>query len=243
MKRYTRMIVVLLMLALLLSACTTTGQTPTEPVSDTTPPTTATESTAAPTEPMPTADPQEVEAYQQYSSAPFTYKVCCYKPTAEYDYPGKAFDRTNMVTDYFYGIDDGDVYLISDQPVLRWDITKEHVYYVTSTEPTKVYRTNLHGQEKTVVYSTENGSVTWVEFSGKDANGKLIIAEDQRRIVEYVLSSRTTKVLLEAYHIPYFTYSPYPEILGGDNSKGPAIWWRGRLNENDQEDFHLTYCE
>ena len=157
MKRYTRMIVVLLMLALLLSACTATGQTPTEPVSDTTPPTTATESTAAPTEeptnaptevpteptqapteaptePAPTQCPEEILKVEalNYASARKGYKPFIYEG-GFLNYPG-AIDYSQLQENHLYVYDEEkrQVYSIGG-PVFHFMVVANHRQIYTNT--------------------------------------------------------------------------------------------------------------
>ena len=202
----------------------------------TTPPTTqpTTPPTTQPTSPTTIHDTFD-EAWKAYSYTPLTYLLIPgYDPTEDYEYHGEDFDRSDLVVGYYYGVDDGDVYLIADQPLLAEDVTSEHVYYVLSGEPTKLYRCSLHGENHTLVYESDHGNISYVQYSGVDANGELFICENKDRIISYDLPSGTTDVVMTAHEIQWvYFYMPVSR-----EDKGPYIEWKGSLDgENYYDDI------
>ncbi len=204
----------------------------------TTPPTTqpTTPSTTPPTSP-PTIYDYLDEAWKAYSYTPLTYiLIPGYDPTQSYEYHGEDFDESGLVVGHCYGVDNGDVYPIADQPLLAEDVTSEHVYYVLSSEPTKLYRCSLHGENHTLVYESGHGDISYVQYSGVDANGELFICENKDRIISYDLPTGETDVVMTAHEIQWvYGYMPVP--LGSEiDDKGPYFDWKGSM---DGEKYYM----
>ena len=247
MKKY---VYILLILALLLGGC---ASKPTEQPAattestniPTTAPTQATRSTAAPTTAPATAPTQPAELvnyeeYTKYNTTPKTCYVLRYeddKSGGDYIYPGKAFSTAGMKDGALYIVHDGEVYLITEQYVTERFKTSEHIYYVLRDDAKKVWRTDLYGKDPVVVYESEYGDVTYLQYFGINAQGKLIIAENRNRIVMYDLQAKATEVLIEAYIISQFYYSPNGESFSYSE---PMIFWKGKLTESDSE-IEYTY--
>lgn len=180
------------------------------------------------------------EKWKMYCSKPDSYIVFQYDPDAEYDYPGKSFDRSQMFKDSFYAVADGEPYLIADQPVSCWDVTSEHIYYVLYNDPLKVYRSDLDGNEQIVVYQSDFDHVTDLEYSGIDANGDLILALNNNYIVKYNILSMDMDMLFEAHMILYFAYLPN-SLSFTEKNEGPVIFWHGHIDKNSEYEGHLYF--
>jgi hypothetical protein len=217
------------------SSQTTTPQTTAKPTETNKSTETTVPPTTQPTEPV--YDTTWLE-YNRYSD---TYIVIRFNENSEYDYPGRGFDYSGLQKDALYAVDDGDVYLITEQYATDWFVTSEHVYYVLRDEAKRVYRTDHYGQNCTVMYESAYGDVTHLQYHGTDQNGKLIMAEEYNRIVIYDIISEACEVIMEAYRINSFHYKPHSVFDDsvtahfGTADLGPVIYWNGQLSESDPE--------
>lgn len=226
---------------------TTQPQTmlPTTQQTETTEPTIA--STTAPTEPD-SALLEEFNASWAYINGG---EVCMgWKFTGEphHNPVFDVVDLTKLVPGHFYlFFFEDDEYvrheLISDKQAGAYSVTSEHVYFTLADELTKVYRTDLSGNDMTLLFESDY-PIYSIQYYGTDSKGMLIMAErrpEGDRILSFDIATGETRLLMEAYKIGQFFY--YGSSLAADSvvkhiSKeelGPVIYWKGRLNENDPE--------
>ncbi len=212
-------------------------QISTQPATEPTTPPTTQPTTAPTTQPTTPTESVDFEAWKAYSYTPLTYiLIPGYDPTQSYEYHGEDFDESGLVVGHYYGVDNGDVYPIADQPLLAEDVTSEHVYYVLSSEPTKLYRCSLHGENHTLVYESGHGDISYVQYSGVDANGELFICENKDRIISYDLPTGETDVVMTAHEIQWvYFYRPVAYETATED-KGPFIEWKGSL---DGEKYYM----
>lgn len=188
--------------------------------------------------------PDEITTWEAYLETSEYWRVFRY--TGELaEHPGEVtIDTSAMDIDlvYFVDFETGKIVQITDSPALTIPFaTSEHIYYVLESEPTKVWRCDYAGENRTVVYESEYGSVTHLQFYGSDAGGKLILCEDRNRIVSYDMTTGELYVLMVAYRINQFYYSP--SSLNDfdfvyqlyEDELGPLIFWTGALNEGDAD--------
>lgn len=199
------------------------------------------------TEDVTTSTVMQVPPYQEdwdkYLHVSEGFYVFVYNAESEYDHPGQPMDRSSMVTGCLYSFDcyAGKTCLITDQSVLTFMKTSEHIYYVLEAEPEKVYRTDHDGENKTVIYESTYGDVTFLRYYGSDSNGKLIAAEEQNRIIAYDIPTGETEVLMEAYLIGQFYFTPYSLTMDhvvehiSEEELGPTVLWEGKLHEGDPD--------
>ena len=148
-----------------------------------------------------------------------------YPPTGEVmdgGYEGQPYNTEGMQVGHVYIVEDGVNYDISGVPVSEdtADFTNGYVYFVREDDLKKVWRTDLRGQNLTLVYESQHGDITFL----MQAAGRLGIIEDGKRAVYYEPATQKRTVLLEAYEIELFSYEP----------AFVKMYWRGRLNESDQ---------
>ena len=211
---------------------------PTDPTSATTAPSDPTDESTEPTTPTetdptgstePTQDEelqQYIEDWENYCSIPLTFMIIPgYDPDPHvtYEYAGKDFDESGMIAGNYYAVDDGEVYYLTDEHLRLEKVTAEHIYYVMSSDPSAVYRCTLHGEEHTLIYRSDFGSINQVYYSGIDSNGQLILLEEgeYRRAITYDISTKTTEVLLERVKGGIF-YRPHSLDYTAEN-KGPVL--------------------
>ena len=176
-------LICLLLAALLLCGCQPAQQIPTD---DTTEPTVQTQpptQTDSPkiTEPiqetMSAEELQYFEDWEAYCSQPFTLMIIPgYEPGNTYEYAGKDFDESGMIAGNYYAVDDGEVYYLIDQRLLQTKVTAEHIYYVPSSDPAAVYRCTLHGEDHTLIYRSDFGTINQVHYNGTDSDGQLLLS-------------------------------------------------------------------
>lgn len=209
----------LLTLCLTLPLCACAGDD-IHPTGDTAEPTiVTTESTAENTKLL-----LFIQKWEVYCQKPFAYIMFNYDPSQEYDYPGKAFDRSFMEEGHSYAVDDGDVYDISDQYIIAQDITSEHIYYVLSDDPCTVYRCTLHGENHVLLYRSEFGSISSVQYSGTDSSGQLFLSEvnETYRFTRYDIPSGSLQLLKETDFKAGFVYYPHSLDFTEENL-GPVL--------------------
>lgn len=152
------------------------------------------------------------------------YFLLCYLPNSEImdgGYDGNPYTTEGMVMDFLYAIDDGVTYPISGGTISDWakDFVNGYVYFVREDAPQKIWRTDLHGQNATVVYQSQYGDITFLSC----ANGWLSIAENYNRASLFDTKTGKLTVLLKAYKIEQFSY----------DAKYLRVFWRGKLNKSD----------
>lgn len=162
------------------------------------------------------------------------YFLLRYLPNGEImdgGYEGKPYTTDGMKMDYLYAIDDGVAYSISGGVVgrLTWakDAAQDYIYFVRKDEPKKIWRTDLHGQNPTVVYESQYGDITFLSC----VNGWLSIIENNNRASLLDMKNGKMTVLLEVYQVEQFSY----------DAANFRVFWRGRLNESDGEDNSYYY--
>ena len=219
---------------------------PTDPTDESTQPTTE---TTAPTETEPTesTDPStepppstfDIDTWKQYSHQPETYRVIQgYDPQSSYDYPGKSFDRSQMVEGHWYILDDGVIIPMAVQ-LSVWHVSSEHLYYTLPDQPRTIYRSDLHMEESSVIYQSEYGDIGYIQYSGFDANGQLVLLEGGNRIVFYDIATEELEVVLEASEITWvFYYSPVDTYHDWTSQiYSPTIMWKGSINGGDHSEY------
>ena len=226
-------ILCLLLAAVLLCGCTYFSPNPTKPSEHTD------ESTVPSTVPKETAPTEQassivdIDAWKQYSHQPETYRLIRgYDPESSYDYPGKGFDRSQMVKDRWYILDDGEIIPMAVQFSV-WHVSSEHLYYTLLDQPRTVYRSNLHMEETTVIYQSEYGDIGFIQFSGFDANGQLVLLEGKDHIIFYDIPTGSVELALEASEITWvYAYTPTDVLHEGWESQtyNPTIQWRGSMD-------------
>ena len=226
---------------------------PTDPTSATTAPSDPTDESTEPTTPTetdptgstePTLPVFDIDAWKQYSNQPETYRVIRgYDPQSSYDYPGKGFDRSQMVEGGWYILDDGQIIPMAVQFSV-WHVSSEYLYYVLPDQPRTVYRSDLHMEEITVIYESEYGDIGYIQFSGFDANGQLVLLEGGNRIVFYDISTGDIEVALEAGNIKWVvSYSPVDYCQDwASKVYNPIIYWVGSVNEESISEY-VYYLE
>lgn len=199
-------------------------------------------STPAPVETIPFTETEEYIGWKAYMKTSDYWRVFTFSGELG-DYPGElTIDTSAMEVDLLYFIDfeTGKIVQITDSPVLTSPVrTSEHIYYVLESQPTKVWRCDYDGDNHTIVYESDYGAVTYLRYYGTDANGKLILCEEQNRIISYDLATENLELLMEAFFIEQFFYSPtslswdylIKNVSKGD--MGPTIFWTGVLHEDD----------
>ena len=229
MKKTVWIIAASMVVMIVFAACAGEPGQPNGDTIMTTTPTVATNRETQPTEPV------DYTEYTNYNATPKTCIMVRYedgKDSGDYVYPGKEFSTAGMKDGGLYIVHDGEVYPVTQQYVTERIKTSEHIYYVLKEDAKKVWRTDLYGKEPTVVYESAYGDVTYLQYFGIDAKGKLIMAENRERIIMYDLQAKNIEVLMEAYLISQFYYSPSGQEF---SCSEPMIFWKGKLEESAPE--------
>ena len=244
-------LLILAVAVLVLAACqsATQGQQNTQPPTTTAP----TQTTAAPTETTspiasaPTEPTEDLMAVYEEFQAYVNGNINCmgWKYTGE-PHPNPIFDNVNtsdLEPGCFYLVffdEDGgytEHYLIADSQVAYYTTTSEHCYYTMVEDQSKIYRSDLNGEKPTLVYES-NSTIKDIGYFGSNSEGKLMFVEvmdNGDRIVSYDLSNQQTQVLMEAYLIELFRYSPTSRVWNTTTEQelGATIYWMGKISEND----------
>ena len=147
-----------------------------------------------------------------------------------------------MVAGHWYILDDGEIIPMAVQFSL-WYVSSEHIYYTLPNQPRTVYRSNLHMEETRVVYESEYGDVGYIQYSGFDSNGQLVLLEGGNRIVFYDIATEDVEVVLEANKISWFSYSPVDHLEDRKSDiYNPIINWHGSLTGEGFADY-VHYLE
>lgn len=166
------------------------------------------------------------EQYSVTHNVSGTYFLLHYRADSEindFGYEGKPYTTAGMEENCLYAIDDGVTVPISGAPVSAWarDWENSCVYFVKEKEARKIWRTDLHGQNPTVVYESQYGDITFLSCTG----GWLSIIENDNRAALFDTNTGKLTVLLNAYRIEQFSY----------DAKEMRVFWEGKLNESDPE--------
>ena len=192
--------------------------------------------TAAPTAPktMPTVSPTAEPTAPVRDEKHLEFRYQEGKCAADYDdgYTGKKFSTDGMKDGGLYAVNDGEVFVITEQYVSDWErcivrgpVTyTSHIFYVLRDKPTKVWISDKDGKEQSLLYESSYGKIICMDHRD-DTPETLYIAENQNRIIAYDMQTKSIEVLLEAPLIKSFTYVP-SEYL---------IRWSGYLNKSDLE--------
>ena len=145
-------------------------------------------------------------------------------------YEGEEFTTDGMKDGGLYAVNDGEVFIITEQYVSDWErcivrgpVTyTSHVFYVLRDEPTKVWISDKDGKEQSLLYDSSYGEITFL-YHHSDTPQMLYIAESKNRIVAYDMQAKSTEVLFEAHMIEQFSYQPSEQ----------KIYWKGYFYESD----------
>ena len=99
-------------------------------------------------------------------------------------------------------------------------------------------------EETTVIYESEYGDIGYIQFSGFDANGQLVLMEGGNRIVFYDIPTGEIEVVVEASNIKrVISYSPV-DFYQDWASKvyNPIINWVGSVDE-ESISVYVYYLE
>lgn len=141
-------------------------------------------------------------------------------------YDGKPYTLEGLEEYFLYAIDDGVVYSVSGGPVKEWAISVgyEHIYFVLEDDAGKIWRTDRHGQDRTLVYESKNGDVTFLSYH-YDGHHWLYLVENSNRCILFDMTEKKAIVVLTPYYVSQFSY----------DIEEMRIFWEGKLNESDPE--------
>lgn len=213
---------------------------PTDPSFSTVP---STETTAPSTEPMETTEPIQTDPpVHEYIMAPDGYYPFVFDGVRQpYQGFGPELDLSKLEKGYLYVHDQSadQVYQISDGPVQTFAdnavfaSTMDHLYYVSSADPTVVVREDYHGQGRALIYQSKDAQINDVNYYGNNAQGKLYLVEDAKQVVCYSVGTGLAEVVLEMPYIETALYSDYEEP--------PHIMWYGKVSETEEANFYCYY--
>lgn len=249
MKRYT--VIFILLLALVLTACQPNVQPDvTDPPQPTEPATPPTESADPPTTPPAEPDSALLQAYRTWQERRRGEEFFVFR----YDgtIPENIQVEVNvqaMTAGYLYVFDvaKGKLVPVAEGPCVEaydYHHSSGTVCYVTENEPTRVCVATYNKELGQIVnayspYVSNGGKITALQYYGMDENGTLFVCEEDRTIVACNMQNQETEVVMEAYHIEEFSYSPsslYSTALIENTyaeEMGDVICWRGMLNAQD----------
>lgn len=140
-------------------------------------------------------------------------------------YDGKPYSLEGLEENWLYAIDDGVIYPVSDGSVLEWTVDKAsgYLYFVLENDARRVYRTDLHGQNRTLIYESQYGDITFLAYKGNP--DWLALIEDGKRCCFYNMKTKILTVLLTPYHAEQFHYYTDKQY----------IHWSGQLHENEPD--------
>ncbi len=217
-----KFVFILLMLALLLCACTPADN----PSTGTTEP-----STGQVTEPTET----------KTVSSEDTFMLVQHKAGATYD----GIDTADMKDGALYVINNGEVTLVATNPTL-WCVSDQHIYYCTEDRPSMVRRCNRRGFEDEIYFHIEQFQFRPYRIVHIQFNEELLVRLDSYNYDKHLFSYIATADMSEsewmkAYRIDEFTYASsstaFPEVSEhiSDEDLGATIYWTGKRNGNDIE--------
>lgn len=239
---------VLALLMLLLAGCQAAGR------ADTTASTQPSASTAAATEttvPTTTA-PEDPTQPTQTESDPFASPpehlywmqpdhIYCFRFTGEAPQSLPELDVSNCEygSVYIYDGSQGSLHFLATDlsPLFT---TKEHIYYVCTDDYGKLYRTDFSDFSTELVCELD-GRIFDISYWGADAQGKVILLEDQKRVWMYDIATEEFTLLQEQYYIDGIGYD-FATIYKND-ATGYALYWRGKLSEDAQYAVYIYFLD
>lgn len=163
------------------------------------------------------------------STGSYKYFVYHNLPNSEvmdFGYTGKPYTLKDLAENGLYAVNDGQVYTISNQAVLKWtqDTAEGYVYFVRQSDPRKIWRTDLHGQNPTSVYESQYGDITFLSYY-RDSHDWLLLIENSNRCAFFDMTAKKMTILPQVHYMEQFSY----------DANQMRIFWKGQLNENDPE--------
>ena len=165
------------------------------------------------------------------SKPPFNHKYFLHhnRPGSEvmnFGYDGKDFTLKDLAENGLYAVDDGAVYTISNQAVSEWEWDKfnDYIYFVRQSDPRKIWRTDLHGQNPTMVYESQYGDINFLSYY-RDSHDWLLLVENSNRYAFFDMTAKKMTIMPQVYYMEQFSY----------DAGQMRIFWKGQLNKNDPE--------
>lgn len=200
------------------------------------------------TQPTQTAMPTEtteipIMSADAYALSPDGYKVFVFDGIRQpYQGSGPELDLSVLTENYLYVHDQtvDTVYPLSDSEVGCYDITFEHIYYVNS-DHSEIIRSDYTAQGQTVLYQSEN-EITWFDYYGFNAEGWLLVVEDQTKVILLSLATGTSETLMEQYYIEEAYYDA-TSLSYTSEDMGATIMWHGKITEDGEYSTYIYYVE
>ena len=227
-----KLMMIPLVLLLLLTACQTgvvDNADPTEsttPSSSITPPTDSVVPTTQPTVPTTTL-PTDI-------SDGHAFIFHGHQPTIQFE-----VDLSKLVEGHLYYIDlnTQEITPICDETVTvltEDDFDTDFVYYVKTSEPTKVYRTNQRNSEAhTMVYESTFGPVTYITINDYTITKQKILqfVADNKYFVVLDLETGETSLVMEQYYLEsaFFEYGIHENW-----DEHNYVFFGGKLSEEEK---------
>lgn len=133
---------------------------------------------------------------------------------------------------YFYHLETKTISEITG-PIITFEITSEHLYYVPKSQPTAIcrrsHRTGSIGQLVNLkALLGEDRTINRIEYFGSSAiSGMFLILLDNREIVMYELSTKTLTSLMTQESIEDFLYLPH---RGSGKDDPCRLVWKGKTD-------------
>ena len=163
------------------------------------------------------------------STGIYKYFVYHNRPNSEvmdFGYNGKPYILKDLAENGLYAVDDGAVYTISNQAVSewQWDQFNDYIYFVRQSDPRKIWRTDLHGQNPTMVYESQYGDINFLSYY-RDSHDWLLLIENSNRCAFFDMTAKKMTIMPQVYYMEQFSY----------DAGQMRIFWKGQLNKNDPE--------
>ena len=163
------------------------------------------------------------------STGIYKYFVYHNRPNSEvmdFGYNGKPYTLKDLAENGLYAVDDGAVYTISNQAVSEWewDQFNDYIYFVRQSDPRKIWRTDLHGQNPTMVYESQYGDINFLSYY-RDSHDWLLLIENSNRCAFFDMTAKKMTIMPQVYYMEQFSY----------DAGQMRIFWKGQLNKNDPE--------
>lgn len=163
------------------------------------------------------------------STGIYKYFVYHNRPNSEvidFGYNGKPYTLKDLAENGLYAVDDGAVYTISGEAVSEWEWDKfnDYIYFVRHSDPRKIWRTDLHGQNPTVVYESQYGDITFLSYY-RDTHDWLLLIENSNRCAFFDMTAKKMTILPQVHCMEQFSY----------DASETRIFWKGQLNKSDPE--------
>ena len=165
------------------------------------------------------------------STGIYKYFVYHNRPDSEvmdFGYNGKPYTLKDLAENGLYAVDDGQVYTISNQTVSEWewDQFNDYLYFVRQSDPRKIWRTDLHGQNPTVIYESQYGDINFLSYyRDQDSHDWLLLVENSNRYAFFDMTAKKMTIMPQVYYMEQFSY----------DAGQMRIFWKGQLNKNDPE--------